>query len=65
LDPLSLKLHKEDHATTHKRCPGANLRKVLLVTELSARLAARRAPLGSADLVAAVHLPGDSSGTEV
>jgi N-acetylmuramoyl-L-alanine amidase len=63
LSPGSLKLHKEDQATTHKGCPGVNLRKDLLVAELTARLGDRRAPPEAVDLIAATERRNGPSGT--
>ena len=38
LDPGTLKFHKEDPKTTHKNCPGVNVKKAALVKELRGRL---------------------------
>ena len=38
LDPGMLRFHKEDPKTTHKHCPGVNVKKAALVKELRSRL---------------------------
>lgn len=38
LDPATLKFHREDPKTTHKHCPGVNIRKATMVKELRSRL---------------------------
>jgi hypothetical protein len=43
LDPSTLKLHKEDKATTHD-CPGKNVDKAELIEAVTTRLSARGTP---------------------
>ena len=38
LDAGMLKFHREDPKTTHKHCPGANIKKLAMVKELRSRL---------------------------
>ena len=44
LDPTTLKLHKEDPATTHD-CPGRNVNKTDIITRVQAQMAGDH-PLG-------------------
>ena len=44
IDPDTLRFHKEDPATTHKRCPGKNIVKAPLVTAVKAGLLTSTAP---------------------
>jgi N-acetylmuramoyl-L-alanine amidase len=41
IDPDSMKLHKEDTATTHKTCPGKNVIKAEVIAEVKQLLASR------------------------
>ena len=41
LDPATLKLHKEDACTTHKHCPGKNVKKAAVIAQVQALLQAR------------------------
>jgi len=41
IDPESLRLHKEDTKTTHKNCPGVNVVKDDVITQVSAALSDR------------------------
>lgn len=43
LDPATLRLHKEDPATTHRGCPGANVVKDEVIAEIRALIATRHA----------------------
>ena len=40
LDPNTLRFHKEDPLTTHKRCPGDNVVKADLIQEIADQMAA-------------------------
>jgi hypothetical protein len=40
LDPATIKLHKEDPATTHD-CPGKNVKKAEVIAEVQALIMAR------------------------
>jgi len=42
LDPATIKLHKEDTATTHD-CPGKNVEKAVVIAEVQALMALRHA----------------------
>ena len=41
LDPATLRLHKEDVCTTHKGCPGKNVKKAAIIAQVQALLQAR------------------------
>ncbi len=41
LDPATLRFHKEDPATTHKSCPGKNVKKTDIIQRVTAALQAR------------------------
>ena len=41
IDPRTLKLHREDEATTHHDCPGKNVRKDDVIREIAGLMAAR------------------------
>jgi N-acetylmuramoyl-L-alanine amidase CwlA len=43
LDPDTLRLHKEDTRTTHKTCPGKNVKKAAVIQEVKSLLATRHA----------------------
>jgi hypothetical protein len=38
-DPATLRLHKEDTATTHKNCPGKNVSKADMIQAIAAQMA--------------------------
>lgn len=42
LDPLTMRLHKEDHATTHK-CPGVRVNKLRMITMVVDKIRRRHA----------------------
>ena len=41
LNPDSLRLHKEDPATTHKTCPGKNVKKAEVIADVKALIQQR------------------------